>query len=132
MIHRPLLLTKKKRQCGAPCREKHTARLKAKIIHKRTPGVSQYGLAEKNGINQSLVSKWLKNKDTIIPDSVIANRKFLIKNRLLKKYNELLCALLVKFREAGGKVSFNWLWIKARVIYRNQVNDETAVVIMSL
>ena len=72
-----------------------------------------------------------QKKNTIINDSVIANRKFLTKNRPSKKYNELFSALLAKFREARGKghhVNFNWLWSKARVIYRNQLNDETAVV----
>lgn len=82
-------------------------------------------------VNQSLISKWLKNKDIIINDSVIDNRKFLTKHRLSEKYNELFSVLLIKFREARGKrhpVSFNRLWNKARVIYRIQLNDETAVV----
>ena len=76
------VIKKGKRQRGANRREKCTVRFKAKITHKCTPGASLYEIVEKYYINQSLVclvSKWLKNKDKIIHDLVIANRKFLNK-----------------------------------------------------
>ena len=44
---------------GADFRKAHTAVFKAKVIHCE-PGVYQYHIADKFGINQSQVSKWRK------------------------------------------------------------------------
>ena len=48
-----------------------------------------------------------------------------------KMYNELYKAMNVKFLDArsrGRCVDFNWLWSKARVIYREQQKSNDAVV----
>ena len=47
------------------------------------------------------------------------------------KYNELFCVLheqFLKARSQGRRVDFNWLWSKARIIYREQQNDPEVVV----
>ena len=47
------------------------------------------------------------------------------------KYHELYRALKLKFLDArsnGQCVDFNWLWSKARVIFREQQNIEDAIV----
>ena len=59
---------------GADFRKAHTAVFKAKVIHCE-PGVSQYHIGDKYGINQSQVSKWLKEKDNIIAAATQKHKK---------------------------------------------------------
>ena len=56
----------KRKPRGSDVRKSHTAIFKAKIIHQCQPGVSQYEIAAKYSISQYLVSKWLREKDSII------------------------------------------------------------------
>ena len=67
----------KKYNKGRNHRVSHSATFKSKVIHELQPGVNQYMVAEKYCINQSLVSKWLKEKDAIIAEATLANRKLL-------------------------------------------------------
>ena len=116
---------------GANRRESHSAVFKAKVIHECQPGVSQYNVPEKFSISQSLVSKWVKDKNSFTSGAAQANKKLLKKQRLSRKYNELYASLLIRFREARSKghyANFNWLWSRARVIYREQQNDNSAMV----
>ena len=56
-----------------------------------------------------------------------ANKKLYRKQRLSRKYNDLYPELLSQFmtaRSKGHHVNFNWLWSRARVIYREQQRDE--------
>ena len=66
---------KKKVTRGSNVRKKHTAVFKAKVIHQVQPDVSQDQIAQKYGISQSLVSKWLKDKDSIIAAAADKHRK---------------------------------------------------------
>ena len=103
---------------------------KAKVIHDCQPGVSQYDITEKYDINQSLGSKWLRNKNSNIENSACRHRKLLQKQRPSRKYNDLFQALLEKFREARNKghhVNLKWLWSRARGIYREQQNNQSVV-----
>ena len=121
----------KSHQRGANRHESHRAVFKAKVIHECQGNVSQYHVADKYCINQSLVSKWVKEKDIIISNAMKANKKLLSKQRASRKYNQLYDTLLTRFKKArakGHQVYFNWLWSRARVIYREQQGNEEAVV----
>ena len=58
------LKDKKKATRGSNVHKKHTTVFKAKVIHQVQPEASQDQIAQKYGISQSLVSKWLKDKDS--------------------------------------------------------------------
>lgn len=116
---------------GAANRNSYSASFQAKVIHQCQPGVSQYKIAEENGINQGLISKWLKKKDSIIAAAVDQHKKLFTKQRPTKKYLQLYPALYDKLktaRKSGKQVNFNWLWSKARQIHREQTSNEGAVV----
>ena len=65
---------RKKRTRGSKSRKAYSAQLKAKIVQKFEPGVTQEMIAEKYGISQSLISKWLKEKESIISASTNKNK----------------------------------------------------------
>ena len=121
----------KRKPKGSEVRKSHPAVFKAKIIHQCQPGVSEYEIAAKYGISQSLVSKWIKQKDSIITAATIRHKKLFAKQRPSRKYLELYRVLLERLKEARAKglqVNFNWLWSKARTIYREQTNDDNKIV----
>ena len=94
---------------GADFRKAQTAVFKAKVIHCE--------------LCVSISHKWLKEKDNIIAAATQKHKKLFKKQRPSLKYIEL--------KEACGRdcgINFNWLWSKARSIYRKQMNDETIVV----
>ena len=69
-------------------------------------------------------------KDKIVRAAVDENKK-LFRIKPGEKYHELYRALKLKFLDArsnGRRVDFNWLWGKARVILREQQNNEDAIV----
>ena len=85
------------------------------------PDVSQDQIAQKYGISLSLVSKWLKNKDSMIAAAADKHRKLYAKQRKSTKYLELYRLLFDKLKAAcgkGRKVNVNWLWSKVRSIQR--------------
>ena len=86
------------------------------------PDVSQDQIAQKYGISQSLVSKWLKDKDSIIAAATYKHRKLYAKQRKSTKYLELYRLLFDQLKavhDKGRKVNFNWLWISGdKVIIR--------------
>jgi len=63
---------RKKRTRDSKSRKAYSAQLKAKIVQKFEPGVTQEMIAGKYGISQSLISKWLKEKESII--SALTNK----------------------------------------------------------
>ena len=68
---------KKKATRGSSVRKKHTAFFKAKIIHQGQPDVSQDQIAQKYRISPSLVSKWLKDIDSIIAVAADKHKNFM-------------------------------------------------------
>ena len=54
---------------GRERRGKHTVLFKAKVISDFQPDVLQEQLAEKYCINQSLISKWLRDKNKILKEA---------------------------------------------------------------
>ena len=116
---------------GANKRRSYSAKFQADIIHQCQPGVSQHKIAEENNINQALISKWLKKKDSIIAAAVDQHKKLFTKQRPSTKYKQLYVTLyeqLKTARKAGKMVNFNWLWTKARKIHREQSPDDGATV----
>ena len=116
---------------GANKRRSYSAKFQADIIHQCQPGVSQHKIAEENNINQALISKWLKKKDSIIAAAVDQHKKLFTKQRPSTKYKQLYVTLyeqLETARKAGKMVNFNWLWTKARKIHREQSPDDGATV----
>ena len=119
-------------QRGASRRESHSATFKAKVLNELLyTDKSRYVVAEHFKINQSMVSKWLKNKNAVFEQAATATKKNLLKQRPSRKYLPLYNSLLTTFKEArkkGYHVNFNWLWSRARVIYRKQQDDESATI----
>ena len=114
---------------GQNRRNKYTAQFKATVIEKMMPGVLQEHLVEEFNVSQSNISKWLKNKDKIFKETADSNRKTLTKMRVGTKYVRLYSELLTEVRKArsrGYLVNFNWIWTKARKIYRKQEDNPDA------
>ena len=118
------------RCCGRDVRKSITNRFKAKAIAAVEKGEKHIDVAERLNVNMSQISKWLKMKDKIVRTDVGENKKpFKIKPA--EKYHELYRALKLKFLDArsnGQRVDFNWLWSKARLIFREQQNNEDSIV----
>ena len=95
------------------------------------PDVSQDQIAQKYGISQSLVSKWLKDKDSIIAAAADKHRKLYAKQRKSTKYLELYRLLFDQLKAAhhkGRKVNFNWLWSKACSTQRDLIGGDKVIV----
>ena len=67
------------------------------------PDVSQDQIAQKCGISQSLVSKWLKDKDSIIAAAADKHRKVYAKQRKSTKHLELYKLLFDQLKAAHDK-----------------------------
>ena len=114
---------------GRGRRGKYTVLFKAKVISDVQPEVLQEQLAEKYCINQSLISKWLRDKNKILKEASEKNRKNLTKMRRGTKYRELYNVLLQEVKVARSKgyvVGFNWIWNRARKVYREQQKNPDA------
>ena len=73
---------------------------------------SQYAVAEMFKVNQSMVSKWLKDKNKIFQQAAVATKRNLFKQRPSRKYLAMYERLFQVFKEAqkkGHHVNFNWL-----------------------
>ena len=120
------------RRRGSDVRKSFNNRYKAHAISLVESGEKAIDVAEHLNVSRGQISKWLKLKDKILEAAVDENKKMLTRlSKPSKKYNELYKALNVKFLDArsrGRCVDFNWLWSKARVIYREQQKSDDAVV----
>ena len=95
------------------------------------PDVSQDQIAQKYGISQSLVSKWLKDKDSIIAAAIDKHRKLYAMQRKSTKYLELYRLLFDQLKTAhhkGRKVNFNRLWSKACSIQTDFIGGDKVIV----
>ena len=93
------------------------------------PGNTHESVAEHFRIDQSQVSRYLKNKIQITKDAAGDYWKKLFKRRKCEKYNDVYPALWKKFKKARARdhgVDFHWLWSKGRVIYHQVTGDESA------
>ena len=82
------------------------------------PDVSQDQIAQKYGISQSLVSKWLKEKDSIIAAAADKHRKHYAKQRKSTKYLELFRLLFDQLKAA----------CEARSIQRDPIGGDKVIV----
>ena len=88
---------------GSNVRKKHNAVFKAKVIHLAQHGVSLARIIQKYGISQSLISKWLKDKYSIIAAAAFMHRKFYVKQRKSTKCMELYRLLFDLLKAACDK-----------------------------
>ena len=113
-------------------RKSFNNRYKGHAISLVESGDKVIDVTEYLSVSRGHVSKWLKLKDKMLEAAVDENNKMLTRlSKPSKKYNELYKALNVKFLDArsrGQCVDFNWLWTKARVIYRGQQKSDDAAV----
>ena len=89
---------------------------------------TQESVATRFNIDQSQVSRYVKNKSQVMKDAADSYRKNLKKGRKCRKYVRLYPALWDKFKKArsrGHRVDFHWMWSKGRTLYRKQQDDET-------
>ena len=118
-----------KHQAGKK-RHQYSAVFKAEVIDQmEQPGSTQESVAEHFRIDQSQVSRYVKNKIEIMRDAADEYRKKLLKGRKCEKYKDVYPALWENFKAArarGHRVDFHWLWSKGRVIHRRLTGDESS------
>ena len=93
-------------------RHQYPATFKAEAISTCENGVVQETVAEWFGITQSQVSRWLKNKASIMEDATNSHRKLFKKGRKATKYLQLYDSLFKEFllaRSKGHIVNFGCL-----------------------
>ena len=109
-------------------RHAHSAEFKAEVINTCSqPDVLQVNVAENFRIDQSMVSRWMKNRKAIMKEAAVKHRKMLKKGCKSTKYAELYEQLWNKFktsRSKGVPVNFHWLWSKACVIQKGINENE--------
>ena len=87
-------------------------------------------VAQNFNVSRSNVIKWVQQKEKLI-DAAKSEYKNHLKIRRATKYVNLYKALEKKFKECrakGYRISFAWLWSRARTIYREQLGDDSAIV----
>ena len=84
-------------------RKKYNAVFKAKVIHLVQPDVSLDQITQKYRISQSLISKWLKDKYSIIAAAADKHGKLYVKHRKPTKYMELYRLLFNQLKAACDK-----------------------------
>ena len=110
----------------------YTAAFKAQVINDHENGTTVVEITDKYSnfrVDKSKVSRWLSKKEAI-KKAALGEHKNLLKIRPGTKYNELYAQLKPVFEDArkkGHRVDFNWLWSKARNIYRSQNGDDAVL-----
>ena len=107
---------------GSDTRKKYTNIEKLKIINEVYDGEKPVDVAEKYGINRSLISKWNANK-TMLLDAIQVNDKkcFDTKNRRKVKYEKLYDDLHKQFKAAeaqGVIISYRWIHDTAEKMFK--------------
>ena len=115
---------------GKECRG-YTAQFKAGVIYAYdSPNESQLTVAESFRVSQSQVSRWMKDHINIYRDTYDKLRKLHKKARKLRKYAELYPKLWEVFKTARAnrkRVSFHWLWTKARVLHKESTGSDECI-----
>ena len=104
-------------------RIKHDALFRAEVIQKKEEGATTFELIniyKSLNLDKIKVSKWMKNKNSIIQATSEQQKKKLFKIRPGTKYQSLFRDLLGKLdsRSKGRHIDFNCLWSKGRKFYR--------------
>ena len=93
------------------------------MIQKKEEGATTFELIniyKSLNLDKVKVSKWMKNKNSIIQATSEQQKKKLFKIRPGTKYQSLFRDLLGKLdsRSKGRHIDFNCLWSKGRKLYR--------------
>ena len=103
-------------------RQSYPAFFKAQAINEiEIEGMMQVDAAEKYGVDQAQISRWLKNRVKIMRDAADSHRKLFRKGRKSTKHQALYEELWIQFRtarEKGHIVNFASLFTKARTIQK--------------
>jgi hypothetical protein len=124
----------KSNRWGREKRRNYIALFKAEVIEyidANSPDITQEKATLKCSVSQSNVSKWWKKRVSVMNEAGDNKRNNLTKMRRGTKYDELFKELLEEGKQArlrGYLVNFNWVWNKARNIYRKQIDDVDALV----
>ena len=111
-------------------RHQYTAAFKVQAINAYENNMLQEDIAEKYGVAQSQVSRWIKTKDKIMMDAASSHRKLFRKGRPATKYRDLFECLWKEFqlaRSKGHLVNFAWLWTKARKIQHDKFDPNVII-----
>ena len=85
--------------------------------HDNCLSLSVFG--EEVGVNKSMLTRWIQDKDNIFQNASQDKLCYLKKGRgstkHLKTFPKLYEAF-IKMRDNGHKVSFNWFWIKGKIV----------------
>ena len=106
------------------------AKFKAEVIQGRENGLKPNELVQKYSnfrLDEPKISRWMKEKHAILT-AAAGKHKSLLKIRPSIKHNELFDKPRPLFNEARSKgqfVDFNWLWSKARKIYKGQGKEKS-------
>ena len=112
-------------------RKNYTAQFKADALHAlEDPNESQLTVSERFGVSQSQISRWWADRQSIRKDAADKLRKLHTKGRKARKYLDLYPKLWEVFKKArsdGKRVSFHWLWTKARVIQKELTGSNDSI-----
>ena len=119
---------------GANFRKSYSVKVKVKVLNYYDQCVGKSKNIRDVGkvfnINNSLVSKWNKNRAEIFKAyKKLKYNKLLTKIRPQRKHRRLFEKLIKEFREQrdqGRKISHNWIYLKAMQINRKIQNDAEA------
>ena len=112
---------KKKEIRGREIRRQNTALFKVAVIDELQPGVTQDQVANKYCINQPLISKWYKEKVSIIAAATNKHKKLFAKQKESTKYLDIHKALFQELKKTIGKGlkgNFNWLGVKHELLIK--------------
>ena len=114
-----------KKSRGQESRRQCNAVFKAKVVSNVEAGIRPNLVAQQHKISKSMIYMWRLNKGKIMIAASNDHKK-LLKIKPSTKYAELYRDLRKIFLEARGKgygVNFNWIWSKARTLYRHKTNE---------
>lgn len=121
-----------KQKPGKRSRTAYSAKQKADVINDLLQNeITQQEIAEKYGISQCMVSKWMKDKKNILKEAADGHRKLFQKGRKSVKHMKLNQELWESFKEARSKghcVNFQWLKTRATTIHRRLTNNNDAII----
>ena len=103
-------------------RKKYTNMEKIRALDELDRGMMAVDVAERLGVNKSMITRWKQNADTIYT-SVAQDykRRLFTKNRKAGKHSKLFQLLFQKFessRKQGKRCSHTWIYIQALKLFK--------------
>ena len=103
---------------------------KLETIEEVEAGMHPDEVAQNFNVSRSNVLKWVQQKKKQI-DAAKSEYNNHLKIRRARNYVNLYKALRKMFKECrakGYRISFAWLWSRAKTIYREELGDDSAIV----